>query len=116
MQQFITEYKSKNPSIEGDKYNSYNISKYKTFIKNVYIFFIKILATEAGSFLYKYKEAGDSSNKKLYYVKLLPSNTVPLNTNISDSINNFIEQKKESSTPEETREETSEETSPRKNY
>ena len=111
VQQFITEYKSKNPSIEGDKYNSYNISKYKTFIKNVYIFFIKILATEAGSFLYKYKEAGDSSNKKLYYVKLLPSNTVPLNTNISDSINNFIEQKKESSTPEETREETSEETS-----
>ena len=98
VQQFITEYKSKNPSIEGDKYNSYDISKYKTFIKNVYIFFIKILATEAGSFLYKYKEAGDSSssdtletkNKKLYYVKLVFTHANPNTTDIYASINNFI--------------------------
>ena len=110
VQQFITEYKSKNPSIEGDKYNSYDISKYKTFIKNVYIFFIKILATDAGSFIYKYKDKSDTSsssssdtletkNKKLYYVKLLVSSRVPSNTNIYDSINNFIDQKKKPTEP-----------------
>ena len=116
VQQFITEYKSKNPSIEGDKYNSYDISKYKTFIKNVYIFFIKILATEAGSFLYKYKEAGDSSsssssdtletkNKKLYYVKLLFTSANPNTTDIYASINNFIEQKAVSREKKEKRDE-----------
>jgi len=110
VQRFITEYKSKNPSIDSDKYNSYDISKYKTFIKNVYIFFIKILATDAGSFIYKYKDKSDTSsssssdtletkNKKLYYVKLLESSRVSSNTNIYDSINNFIDQKKKPTEP-----------------
>lgn len=113
VQQFITEYKSKNPSIDGDKYNSYDISKYKTFIQNVYVFFIKILATEAGSFLYKYKDALDSSNssssdtletknKKLYYIKLLFGSKYTKSSDIYDSINNFISQKK---TPKEEKSE-----------
>jgi hypothetical protein len=105
VQRFITEYKSKNPSIEGDKYNSYDVGKYKTFIENVYVFFIRILATEAGSFLYKYKDASDTSsssdsdsatleakNKKLYHVKLLFGTNYQDNTDIYNSINEFIDQ------------------------
>jgi hypothetical protein len=106
VQRFITEYKSKNPSIEGDKYNSYDVGKYKTFIENVYVFFIRILATEAGSFLYKYKDASDTSsssdsdsatleakNKKLYHVKLVIGENYKEDNNIYDSINDFIDQK-----------------------
>ena len=118
VQRFITEYKSKNPSIEGDKYNSYDVGKYKTFIENVYVFFIRILATEAGSFLYKYKDASDTStssnsyndtletkNKKLYHVKLLFGDSYKNNTDIYTSINDFIDQtnlaKNKDETPEE---------------
>lgn len=106
VQRFITEYKSKNPSIEGDKYNSYDVGKYKTFIENVYVFFIRILATEAGSFLYKYKDTSDTSsssdsdsatletkNKKLYHVKLVFGENYKEDNNIYDSINDFIDQK-----------------------
>jgi len=105
VQRFITEYKSKNPSIEGDKYNSYDVGKYKTFIENVYVFFIRILATEAGSFLYKYKDASDTSssdsdsatletkNKKLYHVKLLFGSNYKNDADIYTSINDFIDQK-----------------------
>jgi hypothetical protein len=105
VQRFITEYKSKNPSTEGDKYNSYDVGKYKTFIENVYVFFIRILATEAGSFLYKYKDASDTSsssdsdsatletkNKKLYHVKLLFGSNYKNDADIYKSINDFIDQ------------------------
>jgi hypothetical protein len=106
VQRFITEYKSKNPSTEGDKYNSYDVGKYKTFIENVYVFFIRILATEAGSFLYKYKDTSDTSsssdsdnasleakNKKLYHVKLVFGDNYNEDNNIYNSINDFIDQK-----------------------
>ena len=107
VQRFITEYKSKNPSIDEDKYNSYDVSKYKTFIQNVYVFFIKILATNAGSFLYKYKDESvtstssnsdsdtlETKNKKLYHVKLVFGTNYKEDTDVYDSINKFIEQKK----------------------
>jgi len=106
VQRFITEYKSKNPSIEGDKYNSYDVGKYKTFIQNVYVFFIRILATDAGSFLYKYKDTSDTSsssdsdnasleakNKKLYHVKLRFDENYTEENDIYRSINEFIDQK-----------------------
>lgn len=121
VQRFITEYKSKNPSIEGDKYNSYDVGKYKTFIENVYVFFIRILATEAGSFLYKYKDTSDTSsssdsdsatletkNKKLYHVKLLFGSNYKNDADIYRSINDFIDQKNLAKTEGETAEQKKE--------
>lgn len=121
VQRFITEYKSKNPSIEGDKYNSYDVGKYKTFIENVYVFFIRILATEAGSFLYKYKDTSDTSsssdsesatletkNKKLYHIKLLFGSNYKNDADIYRSINDFIDQKNLAKTEGETAEQKKE--------
>jgi hypothetical protein len=92
VQKFITEYKSKNSSTIIDKSN--NIDNYKIFITNVYIFLVKIIFTQDGSFLYKNPDNDSNSNKennkKLYYIDLKN----PVAGKINELINNFIENNK----------------------
>lgn len=95
VQQFITDYSSKNTS--SNIYQPSNIDNYKTFLRNVYIFLIKIMLTDAGSFLYKNpqnnsEEISSNSeliNKKLYYIKLInPFTDIDINSNIQNFIDN----------------------------
>jgi len=95
VQQFITDYSSKNTS--SNIYQPSNIDNYKTFLRNVYIFLIKIMLTDAGSFLYnnpqnKSEEISSNSeviNKKLYYIKLInPITDKDINFNIQNFIDN----------------------------